>query len=89
MKPKHKTMKIYKVLKDCNPFLTEGTVKESSLKNHFTEGGIKYLLCNNYIKAPKPKWTDDDMKEFAVAWMNADSNISVNDYFDKFKIERS
>lgn len=78
-------MKIYKVLKDCKPFLGVGTVRESSLKNNFTDEGIKQLKHLEYIKAPKLKWAYADMIDFAVDWMNADSNISVNDYLEKFK----
>lgn len=78
-------MKTYKVLKDCKPFLGAGTVKESSLKNNFTDEGIKQLKHLGYIKSPKLKWDDYDLIEFAVGWMNADSNISVNDYLEKFK----
>ena len=78
-------MKIYRVLKDLKPFLTEGTVKESNLKLNFTEDGIKELRFKKYIEVPKPEFTADDMKQFAKDWVNIDNNTNLNEYFDEWK----
>ena len=79
-------MKIYKVLKDCKPFITEGTVMELSLKNNFTDDGIKGLLYNKYIQEPKKEFTEDEMYDFAI---NYDGESCLRNAIDEWKRKQS